>query len=88
MDVLWTHVIDYRGVEDKPNVEFKEVWMVGVGGQSQGMRGMGVFVLPEGKKGKFKGIPKGNELLVSYGRGFWGERKGKEESEGAAEESD
>jgi len=40
---------------------------------------MGVWVLEEknGKspKGKWKGIKKGEEILVSYGRGFWGARK-------------
>lgn len=38
---------------------------------------MGVFVLPQGKKsgiGK-KGIKRGEEILVSYGRGFWGARR-------------
>ncbi len=62
---------DYRGVADKPNAEFKEIWDVG-----RKERGMGVWVLPEGKSGKGKGIKKGEEILVSYGRGFWGARKG------------
>ncbi|ESZ92511.1 hypothetical protein SBOR_7103 [Sclerotinia borealis F-4128] len=29
--------------------------------------------------GKWKGIRKGEEILVSYGRGFWGARKGEDE---------
>ncbi|PQE25453.1 set domain-containing protein [Rutstroemia sp. NJR-2017a BBW] len=66
---------DYRGVGEKPNAEFKEIWDV-----ARGERGMGVWVLGEGKgksaKGKWKGIKKGDEILVSYGRGFWGARKG------------
>lgn len=37
---------------------------------------MAVCVLPEGKSGKGKGIKKGQEILISYGRGFWGARKG------------
>jgi hypothetical protein len=61
---------DYRGVAEKPNAEFKEVW-----DERRGERGMGVWVLPEGKSGKNKGIKKGEEILVSYGRGFWGARK-------------
>ncbi|CZT07562.1 uncharacterized protein RAG0_12965 [Rhynchosporium agropyri] len=63
---------DYRGVGAKPNAEFKDVWDVG-----RKERGMGVWVLPEGKsgKGKRKGIRKGEEILVSYGRGFWDARK-------------
>jgi hypothetical protein len=64
---------DYRGVVDRPNAEFKEIW-----DERRKERGMGVFVLPEGKKGKGKGIKRGEEILVSYGRGFWGARKGEE----------
>jgi len=62
---------DYRGVADKPNAEFKEIW-----DERRKERGMGVWVLPEGKSGKGKGVRKGEEILVSYGRGFWGARKG------------
>jgi len=61
---------DYRGVGEKPNAEFKEVWDVG-----RGERGMAVWVMAEGKNTKWKGIKKGEEILVSYGRGFWGARK-------------
>jgi len=61
---------DYRGIGPKPNAEFKEIWDV-----KKGERGMGVWVLPEGKSGKGKGIRKGEEILVSYGRGFWGARR-------------
>ncbi|CAL3969390.1 hypothetical protein PZA11_006050 [Diplocarpon coronariae] len=60
---------DYRGVAEKPNAEFRETWDVG-----RRERGMGVWVLPEGKAGKGKGVKKGEEILVSYGRGFWGAR--------------
>lgn len=62
---------DYRGVAERANAEFKEVW-----DGRRGERGMGVWVLPEGRSGKGKGIRKGEEILVSYGRGFWGARKG------------
>jgi hypothetical protein len=61
---------DYRGVAERPNAEFKEVW-----DERRGEKGMGVWVLPEGKSGKNKGIKRGEEILVSYGRGFWGARK-------------
>ena len=66
---------DYRGIGPKPNAEFREIWDV-----KTGERGMGVWVLPEGKSGKGKGIRKGEEVLVSYGRGFWGARKGGDEN--------
>ena len=65
---------DYRGVAERPNAEFKEIWH---GARKE--RGMGVWVLPEGKNGRGKGIRKGEEILVSYGRGFWGARKGEGE---------
>lgn len=75
---------DYRGVGEKPNAEFKEIWAT-----ARGERGMGVFVLGEGKKKLFKGIKKGDELLVSYGRGFWGARRyGDGESEDMIGEGD
>ena len=70
---------DYRGVAEKANAEFRECW----DGRT-GERGMGVWVLGEGKKasGKGKGVRKGQEILVSYGRGFWGARKDVEEEGG------
>lgn len=61
---------DYRGIAERPNVEFKEIW-----DERRKEKGMGVFVLPQGKKGLGKGIKKGEEMLVSYGRGFWGARR-------------
>lgn len=37
-----------------------------------GMRGVAIFVMPAGRSGKRKGgIKKGQEILVSYGKGFW-----------------
>jgi hypothetical protein len=62
---------DYRGIADRPNAEFREIW-----DERRKERGMAVCVLREGKSGKGKGIRKGEEILVSYGRGFWGARKG------------
>lgn len=69
-------VNDYRGVPGavRANSEFGEVW-----DGRRGERGMAVFVLPAGKKeagkGKGVGIAKGQEILVSYGRGFWDKRR-------------
>ncbi|KAK3349299.1 hypothetical protein B0T25DRAFT_582271 [Lasiosphaeria hispida] len=60
---------DYRGVPEgagtrrRANAEFRAVW----DGRA-GERGMGVFVLKAGVK-------RGEEVCVSYGKGFWGERK-------------
>lgn len=84
---------DYRGVAGAPNAEFREIW-----DGNRGEKGMGVFVLREGKGGKGKhgkgkgdggnigkGIKKGEEILVSYGRGFWGARK--EEDDGGGNEN-
>lgn len=66
-------VNDYRGVPGalRPNAEFCEVWDA-----RRGEKFMAVFVLPAGKKDRAKavGIAKGQEILVSYGKGFWGKR--------------
>jgi hypothetical protein len=64
---------DYRGIAERPNAEFKEVW-----DDKRKERGMGVWVLGEGRSGKGRGLRKGEEILVSYGRGFWGARKSSE----------
>lgn len=69
---------DYRGVSATgPNAEFRDVWVDFENGMLE--RCIGVFVLSAGKvkSGKrAKGIAKGEEILVSYGKGFWNERKG------------
>lgn len=64
-------VNDYRGVGARPNAEFREVWSA-----RHGLRCMAVFALPEGKREKkgSGGVRKGEEILVSYGKGFWGHR--------------
>lgn len=65
---------DYRGIADRPSAEFREIWHPAR--ERTGERGMGVWVLPVGKSGNGKGgIRKGEEILVSYGKGFWGARK-------------
>ncbi|KAF6792377.1 SET domain-containing protein [Colletotrichum sojae] len=62
---------DYRGIADQPNAEFREIWS-----QKFRQRCMAVFVLPERRDGRGKGgIGKGEEILVSYGKGFWRHRK-------------
>jgi hypothetical protein len=58
---------DYRGIAEKPNAEFKDVWIRKANGTIE--RRIGVFVLSG--KGREKGIRKGEEILVSYGKGFW-----------------
>jgi hypothetical protein len=58
---------DYRGIREKPNAEFKDVWVRTERGTIE--RRIGVFAL--GGKGREKGIRKGEEILVSYGKGFW-----------------
>jgi len=73
-------VNDYRGVprreegKKKANAEFRVVWDA-----RTGEKGMAVFVLPAGKRATGKartvGIRAGEEVLVSYGRGFWQERR-------------
>lgn len=65
---------DYRGIAEKPNAEFKELW-----DEVRKERGIGIWVLGPGKKSKVRGIRKGEEILVSYGRGFWGARKTNDE---------
>ncbi|KAI1872343.1 hypothetical protein JX265_001402 [Neoarthrinium moseri] len=75
-------VNDYRGVRPRPNAEFRECWDARVG-----QRCMAVFVLPAGKaagagvgkKAAAGGIAKGEEICVSYGKGFWGKRKAEQE---------
>ncbi|KAF2807720.1 uncharacterized protein BDZ99DRAFT_63488 [Mytilinidion resinicola] len=71
---------DYRGVGPPvPNAEFRGVWLDVGGGAVEKV--MAVYVLSAGKSGKgarARGIKSGEEVLVSYGKGFWDERKGEE----------
>ena len=70
-------VNDYRGVRNAgPNAEFRDcVVQVGTGkGKGRWERRIGVFVLGAGRGGsgrRGRGIRKGEEVLVSYGKGFW-----------------
>lgn len=66
-------VNDYRGVRERPNAEFAPAWC-----ERWRQVCVGVWVL--GGKGS-KGIRKGDEILVSYGKGLWEARRRKSESE-------
>jgi hypothetical protein len=60
---------DYHGVSEKgPNAVFEEyfVRVKGKGGKEMWEARMGVWVSP-----KCEGIAKGEEVLLSYGRGYW-----------------
>jgi hypothetical protein len=71
---------DYRTIADRPNAEFRDVF-VNVKSEKRvdGLkweRRVGIFVLSAGKAGKRKkGIEKGEEILVSYGKGYWESRQ-------------
>lgn len=61
---------DYRGISAAPNAEFRDIFVDT--GKGKVEKSIGVFVLSAGKSGKrAKGIPKGQEILISYGKGFW-----------------
>ena len=65
---------DYRGVSTAANAEFRDIHVVL--GQGKVEKRVGVFVLSAGKSGKrAKGIGRGQEILISYGKGFWTERQ-------------
>lgn len=64
-------VNDYRGVAERPNAVFElRRWGEGEG-EGEGVR-MALWAGP-------KGIEKGAEVLVNYGRGFWEGREREEE---------
>lgn len=74
---------DYRGVADGPNAEFKDCWvrldesnLSGASTTRGWERRVGIFVLGKGKAKRKKGIKRGEEILVNYGRTFWSERNG------------
>lgn len=71
---------DYRTIADRPNSEFRDCFVqVKSTKRADGLkweRRVGIFVLSAGKAGKRKkGIEKGEEILVSYGKGFWESRQ-------------
>ena len=68
---------DFRGVSAAPNAEFRDIYVET--GNKKVEKRVGVFVLTAGKSGKrAKGIGRGQEILVSYGKGFWTERQAAE----------
>lgn len=67
-------VNDYRGVKEHANAQFDSYVNA-----HQEVR-MGIFVLGSEKKGG-KGIKKGEEILISYGKGFWTSRNPKSEAQ-------
>ena len=74
---------DYRGTgKPRANAEFRQVW-----DPRRGERGMAIFVLPAGKRAVAAGLPtgiaKGDEILLSYGKGFWDMRRKEAEAEAA-----
>ncbi|OAL24025.1 hypothetical protein AYO20_10770 [Fonsecaea nubica] len=83
---------DYRGIRlEGPNAEFRDCWVEMLpptprGGEARWERRIGVFVLSAGKanrkdggKQRARGIAKGEEIVVSYGKGFWRARQQEEE---------
>ncbi|KAH9827581.1 SET (Su(var)3-9, Enhancer-of-zeste, Trithorax) domain [Teratosphaeria destructans] len=71
---------DYRGITERPNAEFRDCFVqVPCSKRSSGWkweRRVGIFVLSAGNAGKRKkGIAAGQEVLISYGKGFWEARK-------------
>ncbi|QUC21207.1 uncharacterized protein UV8b_05450 [Ustilaginoidea virens] len=75
-------VNDYRGVGARPNAVFGTAWC-----ERWRELCVGVWVAG-GRDGRGVGIRKGEEILVSYGKGFWGGRRcgsgGEGEDEGEA----
>lgn len=61
---------DYRGIEARPNAEFKQITQPSTSGnRSRIVVGMEIWSLENG-------IKKGDEILVSYGKGWWDARNG------------
>ncbi|KIW95734.1 uncharacterized protein Z519_04319 [Cladophialophora bantiana CBS 173.52] len=77
---------DYRGIRPEgPNAEFKDCLLEVTKGKKWERR-IGVFVLSQGRAKKdgakrARGIAKGEEIVVSYGKGFWRARLAEETSQ-------
>ncbi|THW82734.1 hypothetical protein D6D17_09393 [Aureobasidium pullulans] len=64
---------DYRGIDERPNAEFRDIWVQTA--EKKWERWIGIFVKTPGKNAMRKsGIRPGEEILVSYGKGFWKDR--------------
>ncbi|KAL2149334.1 hypothetical protein VTH82DRAFT_8682 [Thermothelomyces myriococcoides] len=74
-------------LKKRPNAEFRAAW-----DPRTGERCMAVFVLPAGKRATGRartvGIARGEEILVSYGKGFWQERRGMDGGEDGGGDAD
>ena len=71
---------DYRGIADRPNAEFRDCFVqVPCPKRAEGVRWerrVGIFVLSAGKAGlRNRGVREGEEIVVSYGKGYWEARK-------------
>ena len=71
---------DYRGIAERPNSEFRDCFVQVKSEKRAGgvkwERRVGIFVLSAGNAGKLRaGVRAGEEILVSYGKGFWECRK-------------
>jgi hypothetical protein len=67
---------DYRGVSTAQNAEFRDCYILSANGKVE--KTIGIFVLSAGKNKsakRAKGISRGDEILISYGKGFWTERQ-------------
>lgn len=73
-------VNDYRGVRARANAEFGVAWC-----ERWGQLCVGFWVLGGGKK-HGEGIKKGEEICVSYGKGFWDKRSAEGEAAGRSEQ--
>jgi nuclear pore complex protein Nup98-Nup96 len=76
-------VNDYRGVRPRPNAQFGTAWS-----ERWGQLCVGFWVMPGAKGKKSEGIRKGQEILVSYGKGFWEKRQAQEEEDKEGGEED
>jgi hypothetical protein len=71
---------DYRGIAERQNAEFRDC-LISVKSEKRASgtkweRRVGIFVLSAGKAGKRKaGIKAGEEVTVTYGKGYWEGRK-------------
>jgi hypothetical protein len=71
---------DYRGVSTAQNAEFRDCFIHAANGKIE--KTIGIFVLSAGKNksaNRAKGIARGDEILISYGKGFWTTRQATED---------
>lgn len=71
---------DFRGIAERPNSEFRDCFVQVTSEKrvsgTKWERRVGIFVLSAGNAGHRKGgIKAGEEILVTYGKGYWEGRK-------------